>query len=151
MNLDDAKDVVIFPAIIQGLAAFSIVWYFDASGITNFFAHSPWHDKLHLLTFLSSVLCQCVYQFFLLYKYGKGEKLSLTTAIMLGAVAPLFPVAGLTILLWRLLPSDWDRLLGVIPAFGYLTIFLMSMRTLHILTQTKPEERSDNSMINSQL
>jgi hypothetical protein len=135
MNLDDAKDLTIIPALIQVGTAFAIVWYLDSSKITHFFAPLAFIDKLHELTLVSSVVCQCIYQLLVRRSYSKGMKLSLNFAILLGGLAPLAPVAALTVLLWQLFPDVWDIYLGTTPILCYLVLFLMTLHTVRTLCQ----------------
>jgi hypothetical protein len=135
MTLDDAKDVTIIPALIQVGTAFAIVWYLDSSKITHFFAPMALRDQLHELTLVSSVISQCIYQIFLLHFNNKGMKLSLNLAILIGGLAPLAPVAALTVVLWHLLPDIWDVYLGTTPILCYLVLFLMTLHTVRALCQ----------------
>jgi hypothetical protein len=145
MNLDDAKDVTICPAIVQVGITFAIVWYLDSSKITDFFAPYSYRDKLHELTLVSSLISQCIYQFVLRSYYRKRVMFSLNAAILMGGFGPLFPVAGLSVLLWHVWPEICDRNLGTIPLVCYIVFFLMTMYTVHALTRPSQEHQEQNT------
>ena len=138
MNLDDAKDRTILPAIIQVGIAFAIIWYLDSNKLTSFFALYNYRDKLHELSLIGSLIGQSIYQFALRHLYRNGFGLSLYAAILLGGFAPLFPLAAFSVLLWSAWPTDCDNFLGTIPLICYLAYFVMTMYTVRYLAKVPP-------------